>query len=710
MLEGIKAKLSLFFLIFSLSLALGGEGTITAERAKYLPAEEQIIGENVVIKYEDYEVRGDKVILNLKDNTGTVEGNAVLIKGGEVLKGEKLSFDWEKENWKMMLGKVEITPERLQGAQGPLFLYARETGGSEKELEGQGVSLTTCSLPHPHYSVNAKELFVLFGDKLVARDVSFSVLGKTLFHLPYLVIPLKTPARKSFIPQVGSDPYEGFFIKSTYPYLSTAVASGILRLDYIQKRGTGQGIEHTFKYPNLDASFSLYHLAPSGGEGESLSTGGKVNWQRGNWRLSLLSDFQKNSLWYGGSSRTSSWQATLDQITSKGSLNLNYRIQNMAGYYSSQNSFSSLLYNLRPTPKSNLRLSLEGSSLSYPGSPADEELRSSFTFSQQAKIGWEITTTRRFDLDKESYPYDTNFFFLEKMPEITLRTNQATTSLPLDAEITLGKYRQLITKPFLSRGALSLSSSLQLPRGLSRERKPTLNLRSEFFQGVYGDGTALYSYTFAPSLKLPIGPSSLSLSFRHTASRGYSPFYSDQVYPYSTLNIGWLLSRGYERYSLQGGYDFRNGYPFSITGNIELSPPWGNLLVYLGYEPRSKVWRDIIATIRIGERTQPLWNVNIRYATEEGRLAFCRGMGKLQFGKWWSLEGYFGYNGYRGRFDELDLALNRDLHCWVATILYNKQRKEFSFNIYLKAFPIQMRTLGIGGEGQFIGTNVGTYY
>lgn len=710
MSQGIKPKLILFVLFFPISFLFGGEGTISAERAKYLPSEEQIIGENVIIKYEDYEVRGDKVILNLKDNSGIVEGNALLLRRGEVLRGEKLSFDWEKERWKMMVGRVEIEKERLQGAEGPLFLYAEETGGSEGELEGKRVSLTTCSLSHPHYSVNAKELFVIFGDKLVARNVSFVLLDKSLFRLPYIVIPLKTLARQSFVPQVGRDPYEGFFVKSSYPYLSTAVASGVLKLDYIEKRGTGKGIEHKFKSRALDADFSLYHLSPSAGEGESLATGGKVNWEKAGWRVSLLSDFQKNSLWYGGSSQTSSWEARLGQSTPKGSLDLSYRLQNMGNFYSSRSSFTTLLYNLRPTSQSNLRLSLEGSGLSYTGSEEDKELRSSFTFTQQGKIGWEISATRRDDLDKESYPYDTNFSFLEKMPEITIRASQAVPSLPLDAEIKLGKYRQLITKPFLSRGTFSLSSSLMSPQRLGRERKPSLNLRGEFFQGVYGDGTALYSYSFAPSLQLPIGPSSLSLSFRHTASRGYSPFYSDQVYPYSTLNIGWTLSWGILRYSLQGGYDFRNDYPFSITGNVELSPQWGNLLIYLGYEPRSKVWRDIIATIRIGEKTNPLWNVNIRYGTEERRLAFCRGRGKLQFGRLWSLEGYFGYNGYTGRFDELDLALTRDLHCWVASVLYNKLRKEVSFNIYLKAFPIQMRTLGIGGQGQFYGTSVGTYY
>ncbi len=708
MLAGVKARFFLCLLLFP--LAFGGEGSITAQKAKYLPTEEQIIGENVVIKYEDYEVRGDKLILNLEDKTGIVEGNAVLIRGGEVLRGEKLSFNWEKESWKMIVGRAEIEPKRLQGAEGPLFLYAEEAGGSVNQLEGKGISLTTCSLLHPHYSLDAKEILVLFGDKLVARDVSLVVLGKSLFHLPYLVIPLKGPARESFVPQVGSDPYQGFFIKSSYPYLSTAVASGILKLDYIQKRGTGQGIEHIFKYPDLDASLSLYHIAPSTGEGESLMAGGKVNWKGIGWRASLLSDFQKNSLWYGGSSRTSSWEAALRRSTTKGSLDLNYRLQNIAGFYSSGSSLSSLLYNLRPTPRSNLSLRLESSELSYYGSAPDKELRSSFTFAQQGKIGWEVNATRRDDLDKESYPYDINFFFLEKMPEITLRAFQPFSSFPLNAEVKLGRYRQLITKPFLSRGTISLSSSLRIPQSPDKQRKPTLDLGVEFFQGVYGDGTALYSYSLRPSLRLPIGSSSLSLSFRHTASRGYSPFYADQTYPYTVLNAGWTLSRGYERYSLQGGYDFRKGYPFSITGNLELSPRWGNLLVYLGYEPRKGVWRDIIATLRIGERTQPLWNVNIRYATEEGRLAFCRGMGKLQFGKLWSLEGYFGYNGYRGKFDELDLALTRDLHCWVASLFYNKRRKEFSFNIYLKAFPIQMRTLGIGKQGQFIGTNVGTYY
>jgi len=91
-------------------------------------------------------------------------------------------------------------------------------------------------------------------------------------------------------------------------------------------------------------------------------------------------------------------------------------------------------------------------------------------------------------------------------------------------------------------------------------------------------------------------------------------------------------------------------------------------------------------------------------------VAFVRGTGKLILGKWWKIEGIYGYNGYTNKLEELDLALTRDLHCWVASLLYNKRRKELTFNLYLKAFPIQLRPLGLGEEGQYIGTSVGGYY
>jgi len=702
------AVISFFILVLSLSFA--GEGTITAKRAKYIPLEEKIIGEDVVIKYEDYEIRGDKVTLSLDENSGVVEGNALLIKSGEVMKGEKLFFNWEKEEWKMESGKVEVEAKRLQGAQAPLFLYAKESTGSSNKMEGRSISLTTCNLPHPHYSIDAKELFVLFGDKLVAKDVSFVALGRKLFHLPYLVIPLKKTAQRSFVPEFGSDPYQGYYIKTTYPYLSTAVASGILHLDYIQKRGSGQGIEHSFTYPHFNSSLSLYHIAPSGGEGESLTTNGKMDWQKGSLRASILTDFQKNSLWYGGSSRTSNLQTTIEHNTPLSNLSLSFRQQNVKGFYESQNILTSLLYNIRLDARRNLKVDIQDTNLSYSNSPTDKELYSTFLFSQEGKVGIEIETTRRNDLDKDVYTGDENFSFLEKMPEIRLKAPQILPELPVDAEIVWGQYRQFITKPFLSRATFSFSTYWRSSQSLSQRNRPYFTLNGEFFQGLYGDGTALYSYNLSPTLQVPIGSSSLNLSFRHITSRGYSPFYMDQVYPYSSLNVGWTLTSKIAKFSLQGGYDFRNDYPYSITGNLEISPTWGNFLFYLGYEPRSKTWRDIIANVKIGEKTKPLWNINIRYATEEKKLAFVRGTGKLELGKWWKIEGIYGYNGYTNKLEELDLALTRDLHCWVASLLYNKRRKEFTFNLYLKAFPIQIRPLGLGAEGQYIGTSVGGYY
>lgn len=685
------------------------EASIEAKRGKYIPSTEELFAEDALIRYKDYEVSGDKIWVKLDEERGVIEGNAVLKKGGELLRGKKLAFDWRNEKWEMEGGMIEVEPSRLQGASAPVFIYSARSEGSPSQIGGEGVSLTTCDLPHPHYYIEARKILAIIGDKLIARDVAFVVKGRRLLKLPYITIPLKPLSRRTIVPQVGNDPYEGFFIKSQYPYLATATQSGLLRLDYVERGGTGGGLEHTFTYPHLRSTLSLYQLSRGEGGGKNFSSRGDLEWKEGRWRASLLGEYQENSIWYGAT-RSTSLQTSLEKSGSKSRTFLGYRLYSSQGGYEREDRYASLLYDLTLAPQRGLQLNMETSDLLSFGGGRDKELKSTLRFHQEGRIGTEIVITRRDDLDKSAFTYDNFYFFLEKAPEINLRSELLGGKVPLNGEISWGRYRQMITQPFLSRFGLNLSTSLRKgsPSG-GTSSKPFWNLTGNFFQGVYGDNTALYSLSLSASATLPLGASSLSLRLNHSESHGYSPFYMDQGYPYTTLNFNYLSQGKAYRWEVGGGYDFEMGYPFAILSSLDLKPSWGGMSLLFGYEPKRREWRDIIARIRVGQEN-PSWDVNIRYGVEKGKLGFLRGMGRLNFGGGWYLEGIFGYSGYRGKFDEVDLALTKDLHCWEAKLLYNKQRKEFTFNIYPKAFPILIRPMGIGSYGQMVGIGVGEYY
>jgi hypothetical protein len=217
---------------------------------------------NVHIFYTQGQIVGDRAHYD-GDHTILVSGHTYLVNRSEdsILYADKISFDTLTKRATLFNGQGES----IEGVQhGKLHYVAQQlTTRSNGTTHGDHASFTTCENQHAGYHVEAREIDVIPGDKLIARKAVVFIGPTAIFYLPLLVIPLlevsDSRRQASFLPLVGYDSVEGFWIKARIGFGTTNTYYGYYRVEYYTRRGLGLGYtayigaKDAHRYTTIDA-------------------------------------------------------------------------------------------------------------------------------------------------------------------------------------------------------------------------------------------------------------------------------------------------------------------------------------------------------------------------------------------------------------------------------------------------------------------------
>ena len=225
-----------------------------------------------VVRYGVFVLTADRVLVDTRLREIQAYGNVELTTENESVEAESM---WVNT----VTG--EGVAYHARGRTGNFYFLGDPTCGdgtttfqqlSRDESHFKNVSLTTCDFPVPHFRVQAKELSVLSGDRIFARNVVVYVHEVPVLWLPYFVRSLKDA--NPWGVSIGSDSSLGSFVRVFYDYYNscyvpadadpdTMVRKSFqharLRGDYFSKRGFGEGLEYSYEFDqgrhrgNLDA-------------------------------------------------------------------------------------------------------------------------------------------------------------------------------------------------------------------------------------------------------------------------------------------------------------------------------------------------------------------------------------------------------------------------------------------------------------------------
>jgi hypothetical protein len=108
-------------------------------------------------------------------------------------------------------------------------------------------SVTTCGSENPNYEFRAKQATVYAGDKIVVRNVWLYVMGKKVFWIPYMVIPLNLPS-VPFSVTAGNNSRFGYYVGVSKGYYINKHLSGQLYGDWREKKGFGAGLRQQYNF------------------------------------------------------------------------------------------------------------------------------------------------------------------------------------------------------------------------------------------------------------------------------------------------------------------------------------------------------------------------------------------------------------------------------------------------------------------------------
>ncbi|MBI2914311.1 MAG: hypothetical protein HYY08_00145 [Firmicutes bacterium] len=564
-----------------------------------------IVGKgNVEVSFDDTTVLADYVKLDLEKREVYLEGNVVLRRQKQELRGKAVLYNLDTREGEFVEAKGIFTGEAVKGN---LFVSGHKLTSKDGAVVLDQGRITTCDQASPHFHLDAKQVEVYPGDKVVIRSVSFWDSGIPLFYWPYLAISLKSKESRFHLPQLGYNPSDGWFVKTTYSYFGSGSAYGYVDLDYFQRRGLGVGVRHVYQDdPGGTGTVSVYYV-------NNKMTG------HGDFRAGVEHEFVLSpetttdvSLFYStfkegqGAPETreiSGAFAMTGRLPNIGTLDINATVRDLEGGNVQGREVAGALKFTRELG--------DGWRLGLSGNLSDTTLGTtahSFGYLAQAvKMGesyaLSVAAEKRLNSDSTG---NATWTSVARLPEIALELRSpwlGGTKLPVVVSATAGKFaEERLGEPVVETLKKEMGVRLE-PRSLRLSDGLDLSVAGSARLAVYDTGETQSVLAGELGATLQASKStSLSLTYRNQEVSGTSPLVSDRQEPmevlgaelrYGSANVRASLGTGYDlesarlqdlvggiradygrnlKIDIQGRYDLYSQQPVVVAGRLELAP------------------------------------------------------------------------------------------------------------------------------------------
>lgn len=654
---------------------------LTAEYITY----EKIEGEDLIIardgvqlKYQDIEVKADYLKINLSTNLLFGSGEVLFKQDETETNCEELTYNWETKKVLLLRLKGEITGE---GIKGKVYYQGDEMENFPETVEITEGSFTTCELEEPHYYIVAKEMIIYPKDKIIVRNISWYEGKKKIITLPYFLIFLDHKTQQPILPKIGQNSADGWFIKTNFNYYIDEKSYGTLYIDWLEKKGIGTGVEHTWEIgdENNSGETSLYlYQIKEKNSGEFQLTG----------TLNYKQEFTEENI---------KTQVTLNYSGTKsegGGLPYN-TLKSQFSFEKKEEKYNLKIrgkYNLSGTGLGQEDLSINGNIRVNHNYTINDKLSSALTLlytdknpaSQEVadlelKPKWELKykgegytlnliTEKRFDLDGDNYTDENVSKIINRLPEFVFNKSATVigdTKITYDINASVGHFYEAATEEDNWRGEYII----KVKRPFDLGEYFTLTPSGIFRQDVYLTGEARYLLGGKIDLKASY-ESYISATFSYNYDKlvGPTPFNFDYIAPLTNTVKGKLTFKPSEKFKL----DLSTNYNF-VTENF------GNLVAKVEYKPKDE-WKMNFSSS---------YNLNTKEWTKKINSTL-----NLQLNEDWRIK-------YKGvvDLDEFKLTnsvvgITRDLHCREITINYKQANKSIWVEFHIKAFPTEKITIG----------------
>lgn len=713
---------------------------------------------NVRVRYRGYVLSSDKATIDLHTNEATFTGHIALTtpdKGTRAIgitPSSEVSMNLKTGSYRITGGVYgEISPSQLpaSGLILPLRLYSGDISGDANVIDARDAQVTTCDFPFPHYAFAARTMTIVVNKHLIARHVSLYRKGHRVITIPAIWLPISNRyAHQNLTPQVGYSQEEGYFAKFADPYVLTAAALGILRLDFMQYKGIGTGFDQSYSLHNNPRSnqggtVQIYHLYDQSLHEDSL-TGTWTHNQSlfDGFNLALNSQFQQNSYYLStGKSQSLSSQLSLIRNTRDANTNISANWQDSdfgTGLDSNLNASWAQHEVLSRFSHVDFKFAFAdfNTASSFGGGSSNQSLTSTLDYLTNPKgYSLEFLIDKFNSLGSTGGASTSSLEGVQRLPEVKVQTDPAGAGKSLFDQLLPRLSRLMLDLGEFSEGISGMHTNrmefgFDLGNHSDKRRALITTYTGSFQQYFYGDNTAQYilngqggyQYNYQKN-------SSFSVKYSYLRPYGYTPFFFDRSGFYNNLagTFNFNPSRVFQL-SMGTGYDFtRDKSEFGVP-----AAPWENLLTQITYrpthefatqlqgtyDPNTGQFFDVTDTIQARSSSGLAFNSSARYVPQNHEFSEIDSSLDLPIivdkneDAGYRIQALEGYNGFTNQFTYKGVALTRSWHDWELSAIYEdipsgiNPGQTFYLNFRLKAFP-GYQPFGVGEFGQGLGSGIG---
>lgn len=676
MLSKLKFSLIIIFIILLSLPALTQEkkeASIEADKV-YLEEDGWIVAEgNVKLTYEGTIIEADQVELQKEERIVKAFGHVYITQEGEKNYGEMITYNLRTKEG--MLYRVEGQTKNFQlkgeSVAGNEYLFYRgeEVDVDPKKLILDTGEFTTCDLgqEEEHYHLLAENTEVLPDDKLVARNVYVYYKDKKIFWVPIVIVSLKEKqvGRQNFLPQMGYNQTEGFFVKHNFNYYFNYSNYGSIRVDYASNLGVSLGIENYYKIGESGQGYFSY-LRQNGTNDIVNNSFSYRHTQNITKALTMNFDF-------GLTKNTGLTFVQNPNINSKLLFNYTgnkFNTNFTTSYFKSSSLSKNLNFSLNHRQSfGKLQTNLQLNSTNSTAPATDDRNQLKFLFTGTMPAG-PVNLDLKVDYSHANFSQS----FLQKIPELAISQVKPFTfgGATLRSVFSMGYFDEQSSDTQTFRGNMNLA----LNKNFNIASGNTLRITSTLDQSFYGTGEARYMWNNQFSLANAFGSHFKSqFDFTSRLPKGFSPLRFDGI------------GQKYNAFTYRMEIFDKNIWKVNIS---------------TGYNITSNNYNPLVARIDLKPKNNIIFNFGFAYDLNNKKAqTFDTKMDLILF-KDWRFEYASSYNFLSSKFGNQDFKLTKDNHCWLWSLGYRTYKNELLFQVAVKAFPHQSFEVGTSAEGPIL--------
>jgi len=211
---------------------------VNGDHVEYFPKEKRVVGVgNVSIDYGTVQLSCDKITVYTDTKDADAEGNVVMTGPTGEVRGQRIRYNFETQKGEIIKPKVRSGEWYAGGEKAGLI-----SDGSLKVTDGY---ITSCDRERPHYKISSKNVTIYPDNKVVAKNVVFKVGNTPVAYLPRYDYSLKAEwPTIDIIP--GKKKKWGVFALTSYRYPVNDDSRLTLRMDEREKWGLGTGLDYKY--------------------------------------------------------------------------------------------------------------------------------------------------------------------------------------------------------------------------------------------------------------------------------------------------------------------------------------------------------------------------------------------------------------------------------------------------------------------------------